>query len=46
MIKQFSYFIGLILWTLCIWLWSGAIWYNVGLKEGRSHEKTYNKRTH
>lgn len=44
MIKQFSCFIGLILWTLCIWLWSGAIWYNVGLKEGRRHDYKENNR--
>ena len=31
--------IGFIMWTILVWLWSGAAWYNEGLKDERKEDE-------
>ena len=39
MTKAICYTLGFIDWTLLVWLWPGATWYNEGLKDGRKEDE-------
>ena len=39
MTKAIFYVLGFACWTLLVYIWSGAAWYNEGLKDGRKEDE-------